>query len=135
MALMCIPVYNLESYEHSPFRWVFVEVFKICYSFNFAKMKFVVKVIHFPIKFYKKIYFHGKFITEFCNFFFLPSHMFPWMNKFLFTEKNFLLRLIKQEGCRSSYCIFRSVYALNTCSIKLLQRSGVKVLIMLLIKQ
>ena len=49
-------------------------------SFNFVNMRFVVKVIFFSIKFYKNIYFHGKFITEFCYFFFF-SHMFPWMNK------------------------------------------------------
>ena len=28
----------------------------------------VVKVIFFPIKFYGKIYFHGKFVTEFYYF-------------------------------------------------------------------
>ena len=33
-------------------------------------MIFVVKVIFFPIKFYNKIYFHGKFITEFYFFFY-----------------------------------------------------------------
>ena len=67
MARMCIPVYNLEI---STFRLVFVEVFQICHSFNFVNMRFAVKVTFFPIKFYKKIYFHGKFITEFCYFFF-----------------------------------------------------------------
>ena len=50
------------------FRWVFVEDYV---SFNFVNMRFVVKEgIFFPIKFYKKIYFHGKFITEFSYFFF-----------------------------------------------------------------
>ena len=75
-------------------------------------------------------------VTE-CNFFY--SHIcslgWTWMNKFLFTENNLLPRLIKQESCRSSHCIFQIVYALNTRSIKLLRRSVVKVLIMLLIKQ
>ena len=28
-------------------------------------MRLIVKVIFFPVKFYKKIYFHGKFITDF----------------------------------------------------------------------
>ena len=37
------------------------------------------------MKFYKKIYLHGKFITEF-HFFFSLSRMFHWMNKFLITE-------------------------------------------------
>ena len=36
---MCIPVYNLESYEY-------------------LNVRFVVKVIFSPIKFYEKIYFH-----------------------------------------------------------------------------
>ena len=38
-------------------------------------------------------------------FSFLLSHM---LNKFLFTENNFLPSLIKQENCRSSHCIFQS---------------------------
>ena len=51
MALICIPVYNLESYEY--FRRVFVEV--LCHSFlRFAK------VIFFPMRLFKKIYLHGK---------------------------------------------------------------------------
>ena len=52
---MCIPVYSLEPYEY--FRRVFVEV--LCHSL----MGFV-KVIFFPMKFYKKIYLHEKFIIE-----------------------------------------------------------------------
>ena len=119
----------------STFRWVFVEVSQIFHSLNFVNMRFVVKVKFFPIKFYKKIYFHGNFITTFFLFSFLLSHMFPWMNKFLFTENNFLPRLINQESCRSSHFIFQSVYVLNTRSTKLLRKSVVKLLIMLLIKQ
>ena len=57
------------------------------------------------------------------------------MNEFPFTENNFLPRLIKQESCRSWHCILQSAYALNTRSIKLLRRSVIKALIMLLIKQ
>ena len=110
MALICILVFNLESYEY--FRPVFVEV--LCHSF----MRFA-KVIFFPMKpwsqeinflwlwWNKKIYLHGKFIIEFIiEFLFLLSHMFPWMNKFLITENIFLPRLIKQESCRSWHCIF-----------------------------
>ena len=41
----------------------------LCHLFNFVNMRFVVKVIFFSIKFYKKIYFRGKFVTEFCFFF------------------------------------------------------------------
>ena len=61
MTLMCIPVYDLESYEY----------FKIgicrslCHSFNSVNMSFVVDVIFLTIKSHKKIYFHGKFITAF----------------------------------------------------------------------
>ena len=58
-------------------------------------MRFVLKVIFFPIKFYMKIYFHGKFIAEFYYnkylFLFLLSHMFPWIDKLFFTENNFSL--------------------------------------------
>ena len=67
------------------FRWVFVEVYAIV-SFNFVNMRFLVKI--------RRIYFHGKFIAEFCYLFFF-SHIFPCMNEFLFTENNFLSRLIK----------------------------------------
>ena len=56
MARICIPVYNLESYEY--FRRVFVEV--LCHGF----MRFA-KVIFFPMKLFKKIYLHGKFVIEF----------------------------------------------------------------------
>ena len=47
----------------------------LCHSFNFVNMKFVVKGKFFPIKFYKKIYFHEKFITEFCYFFFTLTYV------------------------------------------------------------
>ena len=127
MALICILVFNLESYEY--FRPVFVEV--LCHSF----MRFA-KVIFFPMKLYKKIYFHGKFIIEFIlEFLFLLSHMFPWMNKFLITENMFLPRLVRYEGCRSLHCIFQNFQALNTRSTRVLRMSVVKVLITLLIKQ
>ena len=52
---------------------------------------------------------------------FLLSHMFLWMNNFLFTENNFLPRLIKQENYSCPHCIFQSDYALNTRSIKILR--------------
>ena len=62
--------------------------------------------------------------------------MFPWMNKVFFTEtKTFLPRLIKQESCRSWHCFYQSVYALNVRSVKILRRSVVKILIVLLIIQ
>ena len=53
MALICIPVYNLESYEY--FRPVFVEV---------LGHSFICKGYIFTMKLYKKIYLHGKFIIE-----------------------------------------------------------------------
>ena len=81
---MCILVYNLESYE-----FFCMDICRcLCHSFNFVNMIFVVMVIFFPIKSYGKIYCHSK-ILEFCYFFFF-SHIFPWMNKFLFTENKYL---------------------------------------------
>ena len=121
MALICILVFNLESYEY--FRPVFVDI--LCHSFmRFAEVIFFrclencprgklppvrVRVWFggnfprgaggaiflepvFPMKLYKKIYLHGKFIIEFL---FLLPHMFPWMNKFPITENMFLPRLVK----------------------------------------
>ena len=55
MALICILVFSLESYEC--LRPAFVEV--LCHSF----MRFA-KVIFFPMKLYKEIYLHGKFVIE-----------------------------------------------------------------------
>ena len=66
MARMCIPVYNLESYEC--FQMGICR--SLCQRFTFVDMRFVVKVIFFSIKFYKKICFHGKFMTDF--FFYSP---------------------------------------------------------------
>ena len=87
MARICIAVYDLESYEY--FKRVFVEV--LCHSF----MRFA-KVMFFPMKLFKKIYLHGKFVIEFIiEFLFLLSHMFPWMNKFLITETMCLPHLVK----------------------------------------
>ena len=40
-------------------------------NFAFVNVRVVVKVIIFPIEFYKRIYFHGKFLTEF----FFNSHI------------------------------------------------------------
>ena len=127
MALICILVFNLESYEY--FRPVFVEV--LCHSF----MRFV-KVIFFPMKLYKKNLLAWKvYYRIYYIFSFLLSHMFPWMNKFLITENRFLPRLVKWQSCSSSHCIFQSFSALNTRSTKVLRRNVVEVLIMLLIKQ
>ena len=90
MTLICILVFNLESYQY--FRPVFVEV--LGHSFiRFAKF------IFFPMKLHKKICLYGKFIIEFIiAFIFLLSHMFPWMNKFLITENMFLPRLINRKA-------------------------------------
>ena len=66
---MCIPVYNVGSYEYC--RRVFVEVYVIVF------IRFV-KFMFFPLKFYNKIYSHGKFIAKFyLLIFFILSHMFP----------------------------------------------------------
>ena len=124
MVLICILVFNLEFYEY--FRPVFVEVF--CHSFTrFAK------VIFFPMKLFKKIYLHGKFIIELIiEFLFLLSHMFPWM-----------INSLLQKTCSSLVYKNRKAAGLRIVSSKVfkpwirvvLQRSAVKVLITLLIKQ
>ena len=51
---MCVPVYNLESYEY--FQMGICR--SLCHSSTFVNMRFVAKAIFFRIKFYKKIYFH-----------------------------------------------------------------------------
>ena len=100
-------------------------------------MRLVAKVIFFfPFKFYRNIYFYElQVYYRILLFLFLLSHIFPWVNKFLSTEDSFLPRLTKQESYSSSHCIFQSVYALNTRSIKIYRSSVVKVIITLLIKQ
>ena len=85
-------IYNLESMY--TFRWVFLEVFY--HSFNFVNMRFVAKVIFFGIYFsllnsarrfiFMKVYYGVLLLL------YLLLHMFPWMNKFLSTENNFLPR-------------------------------------------
>ena len=65
MVFMCIPVCNSESYKY--FQKGVCR--SLCHSFDFEDIRFVVKVIFFSIKFYEKMYFHGKFITEFYFFF------------------------------------------------------------------
>ena len=44
----------------------FVEVYPIVLIF---KYEICSRGYIFPIKFYRKIYLHGKFVTEFCSFF------------------------------------------------------------------
>ena len=118
MTLMCIQVYNLESYEYFQMG--------ICKSF-LPQFYFIDSQL--------RLYF--SLLNSTGRFTFMESliQMFPWMNKVLFTENNFLPRLIIQESFRSSHCIFQRVYTLNTRSINILRRSIVKVLITLLIKQ
>ena len=66
MALICILAFNLESYEY--FRPVFVEV--LCQFYE------ICKGYIFPMKLYKKIYLHGKFIIEFIiEFLFLLTNV------------------------------------------------------------
>ena len=68
-------------------------------------------------------------------FLFIFLHIFPGMNKFPFNENDFLSRLIKQENCSSPQCTFLSVYVLKKGCLRIHQRSVVKILITLLIKQ
>ena len=73
------------------FRGVFVE--DLCHRFNFVNMRFAVKVIFFGTYFSLLILqdlFSRKVCYKMLLFLFLLSHMFPWMNRFLFTENNFL---------------------------------------------
>ena len=137
---MCIPVYNLESYEYFQMGICGRSLY---HSFTFINMKVVDQVIFCPIKFYKiysyisefYIFSYSHHLLSFFNSFPFLMTMLSQMSKFRFTENNFLPRLIKQGNCRSSHCIFQSVYALNTRSIKILRRSVIKVLITPLIKQ
>ena len=69
-----------------------------------------------------------------CFFFFRSSHLFPWIDKFLYTESSILPCFIKKENYSSPYYIFQSVFALNMHRIKTYRRS-VEVLITLLIKE
>ena len=69
-------------------------------------MRFAVEVILFPTKFCRKIYFNGKFVTEFFSFCTL-SHMLSWIDQFFFIENNFLHCLVKQECYSSSHFIFQ----------------------------
>ena len=81
------------------FRWLFLEV--LCHSFNFVNIRFVAKVIIFGIYFsliissrrftFTKVYY---IILLFLSLF-LP--MFSGMNKFLFTENNFLPHLMNRK--------------------------------------
>ena len=56
--LIFILVYHVESYGY------FLSIYRsLGHSIDFVNMKFVVEVIVFPIKFYRKTYFCGEFIT------------------------------------------------------------------------
>ena len=85
---MRIQVYNLESYECFS-----MTIFRsLCHSFDFVNTRFKVKIIFFPVKFYKKIYFYGKFVTEFCSFFALTyvplDEWTPFNRKIFFPSFN-----------------------------------------------
>ena len=69
---MWMSVYNLESQTY--FKMDICR--SLCHSFNFISMRFAVKIKIFRTKFYRKIYFHGKFITEFCYLFFTLAYVF-----------------------------------------------------------
>ena len=73
----------------------------LCHSFTFVNMVFVAEVVFFPIKFYKKIYFHGKFVTEFVISFFSLTYLSE-----LFLRNNFRFRVTKKGPYSSLPCIF-----------------------------
>ena len=66
---------------------------RLCPSFNLVNIRLKFEVISFPINSRRKF---DIMESLFCYFFFLLSHMFPWMDQFLFTENNFLSSLIKK---------------------------------------
>ena len=68
------------------------------YSFNFVNMRFLVKLYFSLLNSTRRFTFMESLLL---------SHMFPCMNKFLFTEDNFLPRLIKQESNSSPHCTSR----------------------------
>ena len=76
-----------------------------------------------------EILLHNFVISFFTLTYVLLDELIP------FYRKQFSPSLNKTGKLQVSHCIFQSVYALNTRSIKLLRRSVVKVLIILLIKQ
>ena len=81
------------------FRWLFLEV--LCHSFNFVNMRFVAKVEFFGI-YFSLIISSRRFTFTKVYYIILLSlylllHMFPWMNKFLFTENNFLPPLMNRK--------------------------------------
>ena len=89
----------------------------LCHSFSFENMRFAVDGYAFPYQILQEDLLHRKFVTECCYFSILLSHMFPWMNKFLFKSSFY-----EKENCSSPHFIFRSKYelylALNMRSMK-----------------
>ena len=92
----------------------------LTYSFNFENLKILpqqLEVIFSPIKFYKKIYFHGKYVQNFVISFFTLTYVL--LDELIpFHGKNFAPRSIKKESYRYPHCIFQSVFALNTRKVK-----------------
>ena len=123
----------------SPIRWKdLLLLLKSSYSNDWDNCNICVKLWQGFLELYEKIYyFHGtllllKFILLFL---FLLSHMFLCMNKFFFTENNFLSCLITQGSYSFPHCVFQSVYSLNTRSTKILRRNIIRVSVTLIIKQ
>ena len=66
------------------------------HSFNFVNMRFVVEVIFFFIKFYRKIFFMESLLQNLV----IPVFTLVYLSldeKFIFTENNFCPRLIKRK--------------------------------------
>ena len=79
---MSITFYNLESYEH--FHMGICK--SLCHSFNFVNVRFVVKVIFFPLNSTRRFTFMESLMqcTWFCYFsFYSHIYSFEWINSFL----------------------------------------------------
>ena len=75
MALTCIPVYNLESYEYLDgyFQKFMSQFYEICKGYIFSYEILQEDLLAW------KVYYR-------ISFLFFLSRMFHWMNKFLITE-------------------------------------------------
>ena len=77
------------------FTWVFVEVFQNCHSFNFANMRFVVKVIFFLLNSTRRFTFKESLLQNFVFSFFTLTYV-PLNEYIPFCRKQFSLSFNKR---------------------------------------
>ena len=97
-----------------------------------------LKQLFFCIIFHSKIYLIESLIQKFVISFFYFTFTYVHLVKYIpFYSKQFStsFNLIKKESYSFPGDIFLSIFALNMCSIKTHQRSVIKILTTLLIKQ